>query len=137
MFHLYAPVMRFGNLDAPSIPKKTESDTTCKKTESTALCFFEGLTKSKITRAILITGAVVGVAFLLASNPVGWLATALGVSTLAAALIFAGGCVAVFGLSVLVQKLLCDSTLEFEAVAPYRLMKEKDNDDIEFSQWKR
>lgn len=137
MFNPLGQVLRYEKLHVPSIPKTPESDATREKTESTALSLLEGILKSKVTRALVITGAVVAAPFLLASNPVGWVATALGVSLAAAVAIFACAAIAIFGLCLLAQQLFCDGTLEFEAVAPYRLMKDKDYDTIAFSQWKR
>ncbi len=135
MFHPLGQVLRYKRIDVPSIPKTPESDTTCKKTESTALRFFEGLFKSKVTRALLITGAVVAAPFLLVSNPISWVATALGVSLLAAAAIFACVAIGIFGLCLLAQKLLCDGTLEFELSAAFRLTKKNDYNQIAFPEW--
>ena len=113
----------------------SDQDATRKKTESTASAFFTGLLQSKVTRALLITGAVVGLTFILASNPVGWVATALGVSTLVAAAIFAAGGLAIFGGSLFLQHVIEDGSLSFEVSALYRLTKEKDYNEISVPGW--
>ncbi len=135
MFHPLGQVLRHTLPKAPSAADTSAPDPTCKKTESAALSVFKGLFKSKVTRAFLITAAVVGVPFLLVSNPIGWIATAIGVSTLAAAAIFALLCIGIFGLCLLAQKLLCDGTLEFELSAAFRLTKENDYNQIAFPEW--
>ncbi len=116
-------------------PIDTDQDLTSKKTESTASAFFSGLMQSKVTRALIITGAVVGLTFILASNPVGWIATAIGVSTVVAGAIFAAGGLAIFAGSLLVQHFIEDGSLSFEVSALYRLAKEKDYNEISVPGW--
>ena len=87
-----------------------------------------GLFKSKVFRALVITSAAVAIALLL-SNPVGWIATAAGVSLLVAKVIFsAGTVVGCVGLTFLQNPKR--NKLSFEATTLHRLSKKADFSEI-------
>jgi protein-tyrosine phosphatase len=85
-----------------------------------------GLFKSRIFRTVLNTalaGLAIGVIFLLFSNPIGWIATAAGVSLLAAKLIFAGGSIALFAALGALAQFPRGGTMEFEISALKKLLQ--------------
>lgn len=96
--------------------------------------FAEGLWRSKIWRAVVLTAAAVTLLFFLVSNPVGWVASALGVSLIVGKILFSVGTVVAFGLFCLLQAPL-QGTYEFEFSALRRLSREKNFDEIDIPGW--
>lgn len=94
---------------------------------------------SKIFRAAVFSaGALLALllVFLLVSNPVGWAATAIGVSALVAKLIIAAGTVAVAGVLPALYLWKNKEKVEFEGITAYRLFSNEHYNKIEFSSWK-
>ncbi len=96
----------------------------------------EGLARSKILRAVVITGVVFGAVFLFASNPVGWLASAFGVSLLASKILLGVSAPLLCG-ALLALQIPLPGTVEFELSALARLMRANNQNRIDVPGWKK
>lgn len=103
------------DLSAPKV-NQVASRSFCQQTWA----FTEGVIESKVFRTILITALVLASLFLLVSNPIGWIATTLGVSILAAKFIGAGAVIGLNLLNFAIQK----QKFEFEMSALHRLLSD-------------
>ncbi len=96
----------------------------------------KGLARSKLFRAVILTGVVFGAVFVFASNPVGWVASALSVSLLTAKILI-GISVPVLCAALACVQMPLPGTIEFEISALCRLCKSKTRDEIIITEWKK
>jgi len=98
----------------------------------------KGIGKSKTFQAAVWAGAALLallLAFLLVSNPVGWAATAIGVSLVVAKLIIALGAIAVAGVMPAIYLWKNKEKVSFEWTALFRSYNKRNYDEIKWSGW--